>query len=539
MAVVYEAEQRVLARKVAVKSAGKRGGRGDGVLLNEARVTGALEHPGILPVHDILVDADGHPHIVMKRIDGAAWGDLLRDSETVADRFGRSDLLGWNLDVLVAVCHAMEFAHSLAIIHRDLKPNNVMVADYGQVYVLDWGVAVSLDTGEHRFPRAADADRLMGTPRYMAPEMVSRPGLKNLSIRTDVYLLGAILYEIVAGRPPHRGFDLKTILASPLTFVPELPDAPVELQAILRRAMAIDPAERFADVRGFREAIEGFQSHRGAVRLAERTQESLERLLPLLDDADAERIEVYDLFGQVRFGFLEALRGWPENDAAREGLEQAVERMAEWELDQGDDRAAEILLSQLQEVPGGLSRRLDDLRQEREGERQLLLRLAKRADPRVGRELRLLLMGVLGVLWSVGPWAATQGPWVDAIVTVSTASIVFTIVAVGWRRLTATRRSRIFAAVLSSTLVGNLVLTAGVLTDVFSREELLRAVWPFYGSMVLVLGLLLEPLLLVPAAAFFGCFLALDWLWPVRTAVATGLNLLVAVSGFYVFWRRY
>lgn len=538
MAVVREARQVAMDRSVAIKSGSQANERTDGLLLQEARLTGALEHPGILPVHDILVDGDGRPHIVMKRIDGLPWSELMHDAAAVDQRFGRTDLFAWNLEVLGAVCHALEFAHAMQVIHRDLKPANIMVADFGQVYVLDWGIAVSVDPGQVRFPRLADQDRLSGTPRYMAPEMLSRTGMRNLGPQTDVYLLGAILHEIATGRPPHHGPDLKGILEGIPRFVPSLPDGPAELEQILVRAMAPALADRYPDVRAFRRALEAFESHRGAVAIAERAQHSLDRLLPLLELPDASRIEVYDLFGQVRFGFLEAIRTWPEHDAARLGLDRVLQAMATWELDQGDDRAAEILLAQLDEVPSGLNSMLDAVREDRQQQRRALERLASRTDPAIGRRARIVAAVLMLVLWGTGPWLNTLAWWLDYATSASFLLIALGFVALARKQLLATRRNRVFSAVLTVGLVGNVLITLGPLTGALSHGSMQHGVWAMNGTMALMAAALLDVRFLLPAALYYACFLGSPALDPVRPLVSSALNSILAGTAAWAFWRR-
>ncbi|HVK87488.1 MAG TPA: serine/threonine-protein kinase, partial [Kofleriaceae bacterium] len=207
MGLVRSAIQTSLGRTVAVKTL-KPAMRDAGAqldLLREAWITGAVEHPNVVPVHALELAPDAGPSIVMKRIDGVAWSRLIADAGEVTRRFGATDLLAWNLGILEHVLNAVRFAHRLGILHRDLKPANVMIGDFGEVYLLDWGIAVSLrDDGTGRFPLAANARDLAGTPAYMAPEMLGRDDGPPLSERTDVYLAGSILYEIVTGAPPHR-----------------------------------------------------------------------------------------------------------------------------------------------------------------------------------------------------------------------------------------------------------------------------------------------------------------------------------------------
>jgi len=175
MGVVHLATQATLGRHVAVKTLRKGAGDEEAALriLREAWVTGALEHPNVVPVHDVGVDASGAPVIVMKRIEGRVWSHLMRDGAEITRRFGATDPLEWNLRTLVSVCNAVHFAHSRGILHRDLKPDNVMIGEFGEVYVLDWGIAVSLkDDPSGRLPCASQATDIAGTPHYMAPEML-------------------------------------------------------------------------------------------------------------------------------------------------------------------------------------------------------------------------------------------------------------------------------------------------------------------------------------------------------------------------------
>src|SRR4029079_14794763 len=139
-------------------------------LLREAWITGAIEHPNVVPVHHVALDDDGSPVVVMKRISGAAWSELIEDADEVFRRFGASDLLEWNVGILMQVLNAVRFAHSRGILHRDLKPANVMIGEFGEVYLVDWGIAVSLrDDGSGRLPLAANATEPAGAPVYNGP----------------------------------------------------------------------------------------------------------------------------------------------------------------------------------------------------------------------------------------------------------------------------------------------------------------------------------------------------------------------------------
>jgi serine/threonine protein kinase len=348
MGIIRLAEQTALGRTVAVKTL--KGDKKDAAaaldLLREAWVTGALEHPNIVPVHHVGLDDDGSPIIVLKRIEGVSWHDIVEDADHVNAVFGAPDLLAWNLGILLQVLNAVRFAHSRGIIHRDLKPSNVMVGEFGEVYLLDWGIAVSLvDDGSGRLPLAKDADEMAGTPCYMAPEMLGRQGAPPLSERTDVYLAGAVLFEIITGGPPHKGKTAVEVVTSVIASRPELPaDAPPELARICTRAMAASPDDRHASIDEMRAAIEAYLAHRGSARLAELARAKKEELFARLalpaGSPGREREEIYRLYGACKFGFHEALSAWRDNDEARAGLTEATVAVAEYELTGTDPRAA-------------------------------------------------------------------------------------------------------------------------------------------------------------------------------------------------------
>jgi serine/threonine protein kinase len=427
MGVVREAEQVALGRKVALKSlrADRRSAATTLELLREAWIAGSLDHPNVVPVHDIVLDLEHDPVIVLKRIDGVGWGELMHEAERVRAHFGADDLLEWNLSILMQVLNAVRFAHSRGILHRDIKPDNVMIGDFGEVYVVDWGLAVSLvadDTG--RLPLAANAIEMAGTPCYLAPEMLGDGG-PGLSPRTDIYLAGATLYEIISGQPPHTGKDLLTIIKSVLASTPELPEhAPEELFAICRQAMAAEPDERFVSVDDMLSALRGFSRHRGSARLAERADATLEELMRgLRPDAgqdaghgqpsegavradDAQRQRLYKLFGACRFGFHEALAAWPENRAARAGMTRAVLAMIDYELDSGQPRTAAALYADLAEPMAEVRARIDAAVHAEQAERDRFAQLAERGrefDTSVRERERIMAATTMVVVFTLVP----------------------------------------------------------------------------------------------------------------------------------------
>jgi eukaryotic-like serine/threonine-protein kinase len=238
--------------------------------VREARVQGGLEHPAVVPVHDLAVDHDGRPFFVMKRLSGTTMQDLLAGLRTGddADQAGTRRRL---LRAFADVCLAVEFAHSRRIVHRDLKPANIMLGDFGEVYVLDWGVARAVTEGDLgpdsvSQPFAADlrldtgdtlVGTVLGTPAYMAPEQLAGD---RAGPAADVYALGCILYEIVAGVALHaQGRSLGDLARSPVARPSQRrADAPPELDAVCERATHLEPEARFASARALGAAVQAF-----------------------------------------------------------------------------------------------------------------------------------------------------------------------------------------------------------------------------------------------------------------------------------------
>jgi serine/threonine protein kinase/WD40 repeat protein len=237
------------------------------LFLDEARTTGRLQHPSIVPVHEIGQRPDGTLYYTMKLVKGRPLSQAIRAADGLGDRLA---LLPNFLDV----CHAIAYAHSQGVIHRDIKPRNIMIGEFAETVVIDWGLALDMrachqDPARMKArlnestPHSPYADAL-GTPAYMAPEQAL--GKHHLvSERSDVYALGAVLYKLLTGKSPFKGASLNVILHKvvhdPPAPVNELePDVPPELMAVCERAMAKDPSERFSSALALAEEIERFQA---------------------------------------------------------------------------------------------------------------------------------------------------------------------------------------------------------------------------------------------------------------------------------------
>lgn len=390
---IHLAQQHSLQREVAIKSLHKVENmeQTQQRLLHEATIMGQLEHPNVIPVHTLGRDSEGQPFLVMKKVSGDSWRDLMRNAQHKAWsrlRFWSEDPLVRHLEILLQVCNAIEHAHQCGIIHRDIKPANVMVGEYGEVYLIDWGLALS-DTFiamgstiqlkeylEHNTKSHNGKRILCGTPTYMAPEMFLCDEA-ILDQRTDVYLLGATLYEIIESHPPHGGKHIHEHMLSSFLGIQfsQEDEALQELLDICKHAMQIEPSERFQDVESFREAIGSFLRHRTSMQLYQQAKSSHSQLEHALVQAPLQPVvqdnsTIYNLFTESRFGYLQALREWTKNPLAQMGYQRCLEQMIQFHLQQRSVVNTEALLAQLPQENEELTQRLEQLRQELEEEAQ-------------------------------------------------------------------------------------------------------------------------------------------------------------------------
>ncbi len=230
--------------------------------LREAQITGQLEHPGIVPIYEVGRQPDDQaPFYTMRFVRGRTLAEATKSFHERKARGGAGPLEQRELiTAFVGVCNAVAYAHSRGVLHRDLKPQNVVLGGYGEVIVLDWGLARLVDQpgAEEESPVALSGDQdgdatvqgqVLGTPAYMAPEQ-AEGRLDRLSVATDVYGLGAILYEILTGRPPFSGPETSGVLRQVVHENPPRPrsiaaDTPPALEAVCVQALAKNPRDRY------------------------------------------------------------------------------------------------------------------------------------------------------------------------------------------------------------------------------------------------------------------------------------------------------
>jgi WD40 repeat protein len=348
MGVVYRAYQGSLQRSVALKrQIGVSSDAGRRRFVAEAVATGRLDHPNIVPVYDLGTDPTGEVVLTMKLVDGIPWKNLLHPSSDEDRERAKGYQFEDHLRILVQVSNAIAFAHSRHIVHNDLKPENVMLGEFGEVLVMDWGLAVHIGDAseETAIPHKNALQAPCGTPAYMPPELADGEG-ERIGPWTDGYLLGAILHEIVTGGAPHKGTTLHEVIVAavrsePPTFGPEVSS---ELAELCKRAMAKDPQARFPDVVEFREALETYLTHRESHVAAAGATTILEGC----DPARLSHEQLYAELGEAIARYGQALELWSENLEAAAGRRRARLRFAECALGHGDLGLADAQLGYLE-----------------------------------------------------------------------------------------------------------------------------------------------------------------------------------------------
>ncbi len=305
MGAVLEAEDTSLRRKVAMKvllDVDSPGGIAR--FVEEAQITAQLAHPNIVPIYDLNVNERDNPFFTMKLLEGAALRTVLNalrnDDRTAVSRYAMDDLVR----ILGKICDALAFAHSKGVVHRDLKPDNVMLGEFGEVAVMDWGLAKAI--GRESGGRSVNVERrttvssarkdaapefstslhgVIGTPHFMAPEQAAGDS-DAVDGRSDVYALGAILYEMLTLHYPVEGRDSAEILKhvcegrvrppreAVLGTLAHWPGGvyPAELATVAMKALAIEKKDRHQSVREFQIALrQAFAADRSTVVLQART----------------------------------------------------------------------------------------------------------------------------------------------------------------------------------------------------------------------------------------------------------------------------
>ena len=392
MGVVYNARQTSMNRSVAVKmlKANEAGNNEREKFLAEAAVTADLDHPNIVPIYDLGSHGSGTLFYSMKRVQGTPW-------EETVDQLSNAE----NLAILLRVADAVAFAHARGFIHRDLKPENIMLGEFGEVLVMDWGLAIP--TAQNAKWRVHGSAPLAGTPAYMAPEM-AQGDASRLGCASDIYLLGGILYRILTGKPPHAGDTVMQCVLGAAKNEIAPTEQRGELMEIALRALATDTADRFSDVHSFQDAILQYQAHSESIQLTERAEREL---------AEAETTGEYRTFARAVFRLEEACTLWSGNDKAQSGLAQARLAYARTALRKGDLDLAGSLLDEETAWPARSHTDLEAVRRELASRRTRLKRQKLALGLLCAALGLLLILGMSITLWLRGnalELARQQGP---------------------------------------------------------------------------------------------------------------------------------
>jgi serine/threonine-protein kinase len=444
--------------------------------LREARIQARLDHPAIVPVHEVGRDRDGRPYFTMKRVTGTTLALML-------ERGGES--LQRLLRAFVEVCLAIDFAHARGVVHRDLKPSNIMLGDYGEVYVLDWGIARVLGTSEPSHASTPSTETqvgtVLGTPAYMAPEQREN---SKVGPSADVYSLGKMLFEILHTRP----------------------DAPPELDAICTAALADDPATRPA-TRALADAVQAYLD--GDRDLERRRQLAAEQV------AIAQRAR--------------------EEGRRSEAIRAAGRALA---LDPNAALAAELLSGMIVEVPeqvppeveAGIAGIERDIVRER-SRRSTFIYLAIWLTLPVAAAAHVVSWGLLALLYAIATAVAGMH-WVNY----KTARVP------AWGFMAANLPLVVVFAQFTGAFVLAPLLVTALLVAYSSRPEIARRPWLVfaYGIVASLLPIALEELGVLPPTFRFGPDGLVSWANGVArhttagfAMLAAGVAILVTLTGRY------
>ncbi len=520
MGVVSLAEQKAMRRLVAVKEP-KGGDESHGRVLDEALIMGRMEHPNVVPAYSLGRRKNGRPMLVMKRVEGIPWEDVLLGTADPPE--GHEADLAWHLRVLLQVCNALRFAHARRVVHRDIKPENVMVGEFGEVYLLDWGIALSLDPdADEGIPTSKSSKGLAGTPAFMAPEMTADDA-SGIDERTDVYLLGANLYMIVTGEPPHDGETLFHVCmaafkSEPVEFDDETPSDLVE---IVHRAMAREKEDRYPSVAAFADAVQDFLEHRASYALSDASHEMLEEVREGDDDADLSTRLL-----EAEFGFRQALTIWEGNEAANRGLQEAIEERVRSCIAREEVGGARTALEQLPAPNAELEAALIELEKKLENdalrvgyleefEQEQGLKTGTRSRQRTAIILGLAFAYLsFSAAWTNAPGKPIEPPseWLDSYWRLLAIALV--CIGIFWKKLMATAANRRLIGFLLAGIAGMFfVRWAATIVDVTAQYAQIVEM-TVIGMTAFAIG--------AASSRFLGAAAALAYGSAITVTIATG-----------------
>ena len=273
-AVLQTCRDKNLGRTVVMKVLHKQLAKQESMrarFLREARVTAQLQHPNTVPVYEVGYDLEGRLFFTMKRVEGETLRDILEQQVLGDARAVETYNLDRMLGILIQVCNALAYAHAHGVVHRDVKPENILIGTFGEVILLDWGVAKvwAMDEEDEQvnvaYQELTDVGQRPGTPLYMSPEQVRGGG--EIDVRTDIYSIGVVLYEILTLKEPLRGERVHETFEMIVKEVPIPPEQrtpqrqiPRLLAGIAMKALEKNPNDRFQTMPVMIDALRDFRS---------------------------------------------------------------------------------------------------------------------------------------------------------------------------------------------------------------------------------------------------------------------------------------
>ncbi len=324
---------------------------------HEALMTANLDHPNIMPMHDLGLDNNGLPQMAMKYSRGVTWKDVIdKDIQT----YPASELLAKHVPILVQVAQAVTFAHARGVLHRDLKPAQVIVGEFGEVLLADWGLAIVYDfekffdtekvTDKDFFSTPETANNPAGTPTFMAPEQTEK-NAQNVGPWTDIYLLGGTLYYLLTGRAPHEAESTREAylkahlgMVTPPEQVVKYRDVPGELSKLAMKALEPEAKDRIDSAQEFLEELKGYLS--GATRRRESLQ------ITEMVGFELERAEGdYQTYSECMYDLSRASFLWGENPVVPDLMQLCRAEWARAALKNDDLVLARIQVDSLTKGP--------------------------------------------------------------------------------------------------------------------------------------------------------------------------------------------
>lgn len=312
MGTVFEAKQNATGRLVALKLLENEDPNVRYEFAREAIINGNLEHPSIIRLYEFAYSDEFGLFYAMERIRGKAWSKVIH-----------KQMMEEKLGIFMRVLDAVAYAHSCGIIHRDLKPANIMLGEFGNILVVDWGLALSTE----EIAANRELPNLYGSLPYMAPEMLSKQ-TKNMGVHSDIYMLGSILYQIMTGNPPHtlEGKIYERVRAIRANDIQPIEDFPL-LGKVAMKALSTNPNHRYTSVDTLHHALQNYLQNRTAYLTVQNGREHLEV---------GRTSQSLNSLSRAFFAFQDALEILPNSETAWEAFSEAEEELAQTAFSMGD-----------------------------------------------------------------------------------------------------------------------------------------------------------------------------------------------------------